>query len=109
MNLVKRAHPVSLGLTAAGLAGTASGVVGSLAKAARDLTRREAPRAAVTEVSPPPGPNIVLAEPHAPEEPPVDVVGMALAAEADPLRHTTADEIDETAAALEEEADRLRE
>jgi hypothetical protein len=30
-----------------------------------------------------PGPDIVPVEPHAPEEPPVDVVGQALAAEAD--------------------------
>jgi hypothetical protein len=30
----------------------------------------------------PPGPTIVAAEPHAPQEPPIDVVGQALAAEA---------------------------
>lgn len=108
MNLVKRVHPAALGLSAAGLAGTASGVVGTLARAARGLARTAPPSTGVTEVSRPPGPNIVLAEPHAPDEPPVDVVGMALAAEADALRHTTVDEVDETAAALEEEADRLR-
>ena len=135
MNLVKRAHPVALGMTAAGLAGTASGVVGSLAKAAaRGLARRGAPSGGTVdapveatvearEATPPSAPNVVLAEPHAPDEPPVDVVGMALAAEADAeggafahepraasreeehgaaLRRTTLDEIiEETAAALE--------
>src|SRR4051794_28852649 len=42
-----------------------------------------AAEAAVTDLpGAPPGPTIVPVEPHAPEEPPIDVVGAALAAEA---------------------------
>ena len=46
-------------------------------------TTAAAAAAAVTDVAgAPPGPTVVPAEPHAPEEPPIDVVGEALAAEA---------------------------
>jgi len=46
-------------------------------------TTAAAAAAAVSEVTgAPPGPTVVPVEPHAPEEPPVDVVGDALAAEA---------------------------
>jgi hypothetical protein len=46
-------------------------------------TTAAAAAAAVTDVEgAPPGPTVVPAEPHAPPEPPVDVVGEALAAEA---------------------------
>jgi hypothetical protein len=46
-------------------------------------TTAAAAAAAVTDVQgAPPGPTVVPAEPHAPQEPPIDVVGEALAAEA---------------------------
>ena len=46
-------------------------------------TTAAAAAAAVTDVAgAPPGPTVVPAEPHAPDEPPIDVVGEALAAEA---------------------------
>ena len=46
-------------------------------------TTAAAAEAAVTDLEgAPPGPNVVPVEPHAPEQPPVDVVGAALAAEA---------------------------
>ena len=46
-------------------------------------TTAAAAAAAVTDVEgAPPGPTVVPSEPHAPQEPPIDVVGEALAAEA---------------------------
>jgi hypothetical protein len=46
-------------------------------------TTAAAAAAAVTDLDgAPPGPTVVPAEPHAPQEPPIDVVGEALAAEA---------------------------
>lgn len=148
MNLANRTNPIALSKSAAGLAGTVAGVAGFAAKgavhvvgAATGLARKSAPSgdeheaARERSTAEPSGPTVVLAEPHAPEEPPVDVVGMALAAEAEAereggsyggafahepraasrdeehgaaaLQRTTVEEIvDETAAALDEDTDR---
>lgn len=121
MNPLKLANPIYVTKGAFGLAGTAVGLAGTMARetahvvlsgvhhfttsAEQDTgTRRTgssdaagagddpniagpttaaAAAAAVTEVDDAPtGPTIVPVEPHAPEEPPIDVVGEALAAEA---------------------------
>lgn len=122
MNPLKAANPVSLTHRAAGVAGTAVGLAGPLARAAAhapvgiargafrlagaatgrpatvagdvQTSRPDIPADApetVAEVAGtpddgrgavPPGPSVVPVEPHAPQEPPVDVVGEALAAEA---------------------------
>jgi len=104
MNPIKLANPIyvtksAFGLagTAVGLAGTAVGLAGTAARGTvrvalaglhevghRDLDAAEPkPAAPAEEETVPPGPTVVLEEPHAPEEPPVDVVGAALAAEAE--------------------------
>ncbi|HET7518461.1 MAG TPA: hypothetical protein VFN05_12345 [Actinomycetes bacterium] len=55
-------------------------------------TTAAAAAAAVTSVEgAPPGPTVVPVEPHVPEEPPIDVVGEALAAEAAAERGEAAD------------------
>jgi hypothetical protein len=102
MNLVKQTNPLAMGRSALSLAGSlargAARVPVGMAKgafhvagAAAGLARSDAPeRAEVSDRSTavpdsgpgaPSGPTVVLAEPHAPDEPPVDVVGAALAAE----------------------------
>jgi hypothetical protein len=135
MNLLKAANPITVTKGAFGLAGTAVGLAGTVARGAVhapvDLTRgaihvasragrvaretahtlgtgqgdehearemvsalradegeeqgarpRESGSTGVTEDPNIPGPTVVPAEPHAPAEPPVDVVGAALATEA---------------------------
>jgi cell division septation protein DedD len=102
MNAIKLANPITVAKGAFDLAGTAvrlAGtvvrvgthvvfvVVGALDEIGRSVTTAEpgppAPEADDrTDVAP--GPTIVLAEPHAPEEPIIDVVGEALAAETAP-------------------------
>jgi len=99
MNPLKAANPITVTKGAVGLAGT---VARGAVHAPVDLTRgafhlaglaggvaRETAHALWTDpevehVAPRPseGPTVVLAEPHAPEEPPIDVVGAALEAEA---------------------------
>jgi hypothetical protein len=60
-----------------------AGAVGSGNDRAGAGPTTAAAAAAATEVAgAPPGPTVVPAEPHAPQEPPIDVVGEALAAEA---------------------------
>jgi len=115
MKLLKMANPVTVTKSAFGLAGSAVGLAGTVAREAVHLalsglhqlgkpddqrmgdgqteaaaatgvtgpTTAAAAAVAVTDVpGAPKGPTIVPVEPHAPEEPPVDVVGEALAAEA---------------------------
>jgi hypothetical protein len=105
MNLLKLANPVTVTKGAFGLAGAAVGLMDTVARdtAQGVLSRLHQPdghdggdevgrqpsrpdRATgsdVTEVEgAPPGPTVVPVEPHAPEEPPIDVVGQALAHEA---------------------------
>jgi hypothetical protein len=107
MNPIKLANPVnvtkgafSAASTAVGLASAAVGKtahvlesvldqlggadeVGTSAEMQGGPTTAAAAAAAVTDVdSAPPGPTVAPVEPHAPAEPPVDVVGETLAAEA---------------------------
>ena len=96
MNPIKLANPLYVTKGAFGLAGTAVGLAGSVVgmagTAARGTVRvaraglhelGNAGEPAVADETVPPGPTVVLAEPQAPAEPPVDVVGQALAAEAE--------------------------
>jgi hypothetical protein len=110
MKLLKMVNPITVTKGAFGLAGTAVGVaetvVRGTAQAGLHLLRAsgeqiaatEQPEPAVDDTDPaaavagddsvtdvegaPPGPNVVAVEPHVPEQPPIDVVGQALAAEA---------------------------
>jgi hypothetical protein len=105
MNPIKMANPVTVTKGALGVASTAVGVAGTVVRTTADVlqsvldqvgeagsvndrsgpgpTTAAAAAAAVTDVGgAPPGPTVVPAEPHAPQEPPIDVVGEALAAEA---------------------------
>ena len=100
MNPLKLANPITVTKGAFGLAGTAVGVVDTLARytvhAVSSGLQRLAPsdrQPDQTEQSPTAGvdiadedlteaPTTLPVEPHAPEEPPIDVVGEALAAEA---------------------------
>jgi hypothetical protein len=106
MKLLKMANPVAVTKGAFGLAGWAVGLAETAARGtAHVVLSRVQGLAAPDEVSRPHrtdpaaaseptdvgdnegqgisnGPTIVLEEPHAPEEPPIDVVGQALAAEA---------------------------
>ena len=97
MSLVKHANPIALGRSAVGLGGAvvkgAAQAVGmtkgaihlvSGARTAPEVADEGVPESAQHSSDDGPrsaGPEVVLAEPHAPDEPPVDVVGMALAAE----------------------------
>lgn len=101
MNPIKMANPVTVTKGALGVASTTVGVAGTVVRTTADVVlsvldhlgeagepgtsaeRKGSAGAAVTDVAgAPPGPTVVPAEPHAPEEPPIDVVGEALAAEA---------------------------
>lgn len=103
MKLVKMANPVAVTRAALGLGGEVIGVASSVAGSVARQTAQvvvdrlfpelpHEPDVAETapleddlpddDVSVAPGPTTVPVEPHAPEEPPVDVVGRALAAEA---------------------------
>lgn len=106
MNLLKLANPVTVTKGAFGLAGTAVGLAETITRetahvvlwslhqlreAAEQGTGTEpttAPAVTATDTGGtvvedvPPGPTVAPVEPHAPAEPPVDVVGEALAAEA---------------------------
>ncbi len=76
--------PVGVARGAAQFAGAAAGFAGTVVRGTAQALR--APEATTEEVEHatvvPPGPNVVRPVPQAPEEPPVDVVGQALAAEA---------------------------
>ena len=107
MNLLKLANPVTVTKGAFGLAGTAVGLAETITRetahvvlwslhqlreaaeqgagtgSTTDAPADTATHAASTVVEDaPPGPTVAPVEPHAPAEPPVDVVGEALAAEA---------------------------
>jgi hypothetical protein len=113
MKLLKMANPITVTKGAFGLAGTAVGLIDTVARGTAhivvagwhqlggppeqvagagqpdsagdiDVTGpTSAPEAEVADVEgAPKGPTIVPVEPHPPEEPPIDVVGEALAAEA---------------------------
>jgi hypothetical protein len=104
MNPFTLVNPVTVARTGAGLAGTAVGLASSTARAGvrlvawgvRSLQEPGTPSVSVPDAPPeptraastsppdtdvPPGPSLVAVEPHAPEAPPVDVVGQALAAD----------------------------
>ena len=111
MNVLNMVNPIAMTKRAFGLAGSAVGLVDTVARdtahivlsglhrlgipgeqrdatgqtdsaVATDITGTRS-AAAVTDVDgAPKGPTIVPVEPHAPDEPPIDVVGQALAAEA---------------------------
>lgn len=77
--------PVGATRSALRVAGAATTLAGTVARETAHALRRghaDAPSPGAAAVSEPAGPTVVLEEPHAPEEPPVDVVGEALAAEA---------------------------
>lgn len=80
MNPLKAANPISVTKGAVGLARAAVGVVGAVA---REAVHRPVglTRSAIHLASTTGGPTVVPVEPHAPKEPPVDVVGEAIAAE----------------------------
>ena len=101
MNAFELTKPVEVTKRVVGLAGTAVGLTGVVAReavhaagaaaglagtvvrgTAHALRTPEAPGAVGDAAVVPPGPTVVRPEPHAPEEPPVDVVVQALAAEA---------------------------
>jgi hypothetical protein len=111
MKLLKIANPIAVTKSAFGLAGSAVGLVETLAggttrvvlsglhriakpaeqgtgthqpesAAAPDVTDPTSAAQADAPVTISEGPTVVLAEPHAPAEPPIDVVGQAIAAEA---------------------------
>jgi hypothetical protein len=101
MNPIKMPNPVTVTKGALGVASTAVGVAGTVVRTTADVLqsvldqvgeagepgtsagRQGSAGAAGTDVAGgPPGPTVVPAEPHAPEGPPIDVVGEALAAEA---------------------------
>ena len=97
MNPIKLANPIYVTKGAFGLAGTAVdlavtvtlGTVRVALAGLHELTGSDEPNTDPESAEPAewteevafPGPTVVLAEPQAPEEPPIDVVGQALAAE----------------------------
>ena len=89
MNPIKMANPVTVTKGALGVAGTAVGVAGAVVRTTADVVASVLDQLGEADASgtgadrqAPPGPTVVPAEPHAPPEPPIDVVGEALAAEA---------------------------
>ncbi len=103
MNVLKLANPLTVTKCAFGLAGTAVGLADTVAREAAHVvlsglhhlgeageqttgtgptTAAPAEPAATDVDKAPPGPTVAPVEPHAPEEPPIDVVGEALDAEA---------------------------
>lgn len=96
MTPIKLANPIYVTKGAFGLAGTAVGVAGTVARGTvrlalaglHELTDPDAPdptaeHAAPTREAAAPGPTVVVAEPRPPEGPVIDVVGQALATEAE--------------------------
>jgi len=91
MNPIKAANPINVTKGAFGLAGSAVGLAGTVVRATTHLMLSvldelgqdtgTASKSSVDDAHIP-GPTVAPTEPHAPEEPPVDVVGEALAAEA---------------------------
>jgi hypothetical protein len=101
MNPIKAANPINLTKGAIGLTGTAVGLAGTTVRTTAHLLlsvldqlgqeaeqdtgaarRRSARSTGLADDASIPGPTVVPVEPHAPAEPPIDVVGEALAAEA---------------------------
>jgi hypothetical protein len=74
--------PVGVARGAIRVAGAAAGLAGTVARETAHALRSEPGAGAVGDVTVPPGPAVVPAEPHVPDAPPVDVVGEALAGEA---------------------------
>jgi hypothetical protein len=89
MNPIKMANPVTVTKGALGVASSAVGVAGTVVRTTADVVASVLDQLGDADESgtgadrqAPPGPTVVPAEPHAPQEPPIDVVGEALAAEA---------------------------
>jgi hypothetical protein len=97
MKLPTIVNPIAVTKGAFGLAGTAVGLVDTVARQGAHIVlsglhrvvmsvdesdERQADPVPTDEAGVPKGPTVAPVEPHAPEEPPIDVVGRALAAEA---------------------------
>jgi hypothetical protein len=96
MKLPTIVNPIALTKGAVGLAGTAVGLVDTVARHGTHLVlsglhrfmpgdesdERQTDSPPTEEARAPKGPTVAPVEPHTPEDPPIDVVGQALAAEA---------------------------